>query len=294
MTPNINIDKLIHNLLNNGDFPLVPHNKNPDNDLKFSFDFFSNLGADIIIRYLIKDINHVNFEAALNIISHYKGKIRFFDETLTFEEYSKLKPHLNETNLKQYREIFYEEYAMRIINNKSKEIQTDLVEYIYHKDIELFINLAMKLDITDAVNKIYVKNPEKVFDWINSHTQKFNQLVQLNKPDFIFNNLNGKLEINDATLTYFFMICPMDINIMKQLKKSLGLDVIWKYTHNKVSEEFYIDLIETIDDFIFILTQKNVSIKMIEQLLVTIKLEFPHLYDKFDSLMFLKNDFHNK
>jgi hypothetical protein len=294
MTTNEHIDKLIHNLLNNGDFPLVPHLHEPDKDLKYSFDFFTNLGSDIILRSLINEKEHTKFEDALNIISHYKGKIKFFDKNLTFDEYSIIKPHLDEASKLQYRNIFYEEYARRIMNGKSTEIAIDLVNFIYAKDLDLFINIAKKLNIVDAVNKIYDKNPEKVFDWINGHPNKYQQLIQLNQPQFIFNNMNGKLDINDDSLRYFFEITPMDINILKEIKKTLGLPTIWKFTHQKVPAEFYTELMETIDEFLYVLNQPHIKIESVEQILKTLKEKFPHIYSNFNSLMFLKNDFYNK
>lgn len=292
---NEHIEKLIHNLLNVDDFPLVPHLDNPDKDLKYNFDFFSNLSGDIIARELIlSHHNHTKFEQALNIIAHYKDGIKFFDSSIDFEVYKKVKPHLDDGSKNKFREEFYKQYANRVIDDLDTDMDNELIDFIYDKDLNLYIEIAKKLNIVEAVNKIYSKNPEKVFGWLNSSKNMYVELVKLRQPQFIFNNMNGQLEINDDSLKYFFEIAPVDINIYKEVKKTLGLETIWKYTHHKISPEFYSELVENFDEFKFLITLPNLKINSLEQILKNLKTKFPHIYDNFQSLMLLKNDFHNK
>lgn len=294
MTTNEYIENLIHNLLNENNFPLIPYTPIPDNDLKISFDFFSNLTGDIILKNLIKEINHTNFKNAINIVSHYKGKIKFFDNSLSFNDYTVIKPHLDDSSKARYRDLFFNEYVDTLLGDNSYEIDNEFLDYILSKDLDTYIKITLKLNIPNVINKIFLKNPEKVFDFINLHKNKYLQLIELNQPQFIFSNMNGKLNITDETLKYFFEICPMDINIYKELRKSFSFETIWNQTNNKLSPEFYVEILYTVDDFIFLIKQKNIKISSLNLILEKVKLNFPHIYENLDSLIFLKNDFHNK
>jgi len=290
----IHLDNLIHNILDEKDFPLVPHLEKIDKDLKYSFDFFINLNADIIFKQIINKHTHKNFDDAINIIAYYKGKINYFDPNISFDLYVRLIPHLNEVSKSKYNKHFYKEYATTILEEDNRDVDDEIIEHIYNSNLNLYIDIARKLNLENAINKIYLKDSQLVFEWLNNHTNKYKELKQLNQPQFIFNNMNGKLNIDDQSLKYFFEICPLDINIYKDIKKSIGLETVWKFTNHKLSSEFYMELIDTLEDIIFILNQDNVKLSSLEAILSTIKSKFPHLYDNFNSLMLMKKDFYNK
>lgn len=287
---NTHVEDLIDNILNNDLFALIPHNPKPERELKFLFDFFTNLKVDLIMRALEKEFDNPNLERGLSVLFHYKGKIPYYKGDLTFQIYSKLKPFLDDKSLEQFKILFYKTYAADIINGKTNIIDNNILDYISTQDLTLYIDISLKLKL-DNITTVFSIDKTKVFYWINQHPHKYNQLRILNQPQFIFNNMNGKLDINDETLKYFFEICPIDLEVYKELKKTINLETIWKFTHNKLTIEFIMELVDTLDEIIFVLSMPDLSLASIDSFMKRIEIKFPHLYSNFNSLLLMKKVF---
>ena len=287
---NIHLSNLIKELLENDDFSLIPFNPNPNKDIKFLFDFFSNLNSNIIMTELSNHLNDINIIRALRMITHYKGDLDYFNNKISFEHYTILKPFLNKKSLDRFMVEFYEFYGSRILSDKISVVDDNLLDYIFENNLDLFIDISLKLGLKNC-KKVFEKDKLKVFKWINNHPDKYNELKFLNEPQFIFDNMNGRLDINDDSLKYFFEICPADLDVFKELKKSLSIETIWNHTKHKLSVEFIMEIAETVDDIIFILTLPIIPISSIESILNKLKTKFPLLYENFNSLLLMKKEF---
>jgi len=287
---NTHLEELIDNILNNESFALIPHHPNPDRNASFLFNFFSNLKVDLIMRALEKEFNNHNLESALSVIFHYKGKIPYYKRDLTFQVYSKLKPFLDDKSLEQFKILFYKTYANNIIDNKTNIIDNNILDYISTQDLTLYIDISLKLKL-DNIKTVFSIDNTKVFYWINQHSDKYNQLKILNQPQFIFNNMNGKLDINDETLKYFFEICPIDLVVYKELKKTINLETIWKFTQYKLTIDFIMELVDTLDEIIFVLSIPDLPLTSIDSFMKRLEIKFPNLYCNFNSLLVMKKVF---
>jgi len=290
MNNNKYINDLIHHLLNNENFGLTPHSPNPNKDIKFIFDFFINLNTSIILNELIQHSNHKGFKNALALIFHYKGEIQFFSDTLPFNDFKILKPFLNSKSIYQFNSVLYMNYANEILNGNSLSIDSEVLNIILNNNLDLYIDISLKLGL-DNIKIVFDKNKDKVFDWLNKHKSTYTELIKLNQPQYIFSNMNGKLDVNDDSLKYFFEICPFDIGLYKELKKTIPIKTIWKHTKHKLSVEFLFELVETIDELIFVLTLPNIPISSMENILDKLKTKFPLLYENFNSLLVMKKEF---
>jgi len=290
MNNNKYINDLIYQLLNNENFGLIPYDPNPNKDAKFIFDFFINLNTSIIINNLIYHIDNERFKNALSLIYHYKGEIQFFNDNISFKNFKILKPFLNSKSIHQFNLIFFMDYANEILSGNSISIDPEVLNIILNNDIDLYIDVSLKLGL-DNIQIVFDKNKDKVFDWLNKHKSIYTDLIKLNQPQYIFNNMNGKLDINDESLKYFFEICPLDLKLYKELKKTIPLKIIWKHTKHKLSVEFLFELVETIDEIIFILSLPNIPISSMENMLNKLKTKFPLLYENFNSLLVMKKEF---
>jgi len=277
-------------MMDNSDFALIPYSPNPDGELKFLFDFFTNLKVDLIMRALEKDFNNPNLENALSVIFHYKGEIPYFNDSLDYSDYGRIKRFLDKNSISKFNSLFEDHQINMILEGKLHNVDSIDMVALLEKDIITYINISIKLKL-DNISNVFVKDKSMVFYWVNKHTEKYNQLKKLNQPQFIFNNMNGKLDVNDETLKYFFEICPIDLNVYKELKKSISLETIWKFTNNKLTVDFIMELVETLDDIIFIISIKDISLSTLDSFMKRIETKFPHLYVNFNSLLLMKKDF---
>ncbi len=285
---------IIENLLNNPDFGMVPHMPNPDTNIKLIYSVFENLSIDIIYKALLTEIHHNNFQNALQLTQHFKGKLSFFDDTLTFYEYKKIKNYVTSEINAKYIEKFYKEYGDDILYNQSKIIDFDILDIILDKDINLYMQIAKKKNIIDAGTKIFQKNKNVIFSWINTSDDKYRELIKLNQPMYIIQHMNGQLDVCEQSVKYIVELFGPDISFLIQLKKQIGLEKLWSQSKHKLSNEFYFELVETLDELIFVINIDNMRLETIESCLNKLNSKFPTIYANFTSLMFLKKDFINK
>ena len=102
--------------------------------------------------------------------------------------------------------------------------------------------------------------------------------------------MNTRLDINDETLKYFFEVAPTDLSLYKNLRQNLSLEIIYKYSKNKVSDEFIFELVETFDDIIFILNLNNLKLNTLNSFMNKIKNDFPYIYTNLNSLLLMKKE----
>jgi hypothetical protein len=277
-------------MLNNEAFALIPYNPKPDKDMQFLFNFFRNLDINLLMRKLMVFKNHNNLKQALSIILHYKGKIPYFNKDLNHKKYLTIKPFLDDSSISKFNILYQPIVIENILNDKITVVDDIDMNVLKTSNISNFINVSIKLDINN-INEVFNEDKFKVFDWINKHPDKYAQLKQLNQPQFIFDNMNGKLNINDGTLRYFFEICPIDLEVYKELKKTISLETIWKFTNHKLSLDFIVELVDTLEEVVFIINIPKIPLSTIEAFMKRLKIKFPLLYTNFNSLLLMKKDF---
>jgi CRISPR/Cas system-associated endonuclease Cas3-HD len=287
---NIHLNNLIDNILNNDKFALIPHNPDVDKDLKFLFEFFMNLNTHLIIKEVLKKPEHNGLEMAFMTISHYKGSINYYTADTDYKTYNVMKPFLDIDSKAKYNILFQSSEIDLILDGEILTSDNIDMQHLLINDITKFIDVSIKLNLNNLI-EVFNQDRLKVFYWINNHNDKYEQLKVLNEPQFIFDNMNGKLDINNDSLKYFFEICPLDLKVYKELKKSIPIETIWKHTHKKLSLEFIIELVDTIEDIKFILSLNNTPLKTINILFEKIQKNYPALYSQLNSLLLLKNDF---
>jgi len=281
------LDNLIDNMLNNEAFALIPYNPKPDKGMQFLFDFFTNLNSDLLMRKLMDFKNHNELERALSIIFHYKGKLPYFNEDLDHKNYLTIKLFLDDISVSKFTILYQPMVIENILNGKITDVDDIDMNTLKTSNISNFIDISIKLNFNN-INEVFNEDKFKVFDWINKHSDKYQQLKQLNQPQFIFNNMNGKLDINDGTLKYFFEICPIDLEVYKELKKTINLETIWKYTNKKLTIEFIMELVDTLEDISFIINLPDIQLTALDSFMKRIETKFPHLYTNFNSLLLIK------
>lgn len=285
------IDKLIYRLLHDSNFALIPHNPNSDYESIELFNFFLKLETTLIYNIFLQYHNLLYFESALNTIKHYKGMFDYFDDNLDFEIYQKIENYLSADSIKKYNEHFYKNYAEKILTDKIKNINDDLLNIILNNDISLYIKVSKKLNIKDAAKNIFEKSPLHIFEWINASDDIYSELLSINKHDFILSNMNGNLNISDDTLKYIIDHTEPNLELFLSIKHKIGLSKLWELSNHKLNPEFYAHLIENLNDLFFVINIDNITLNSLETILNNIKIKFPLLYDNFNSLLFVKKEF---
>ena len=286
------IDKLIYRLLHDSNFALIPHNTNSDYESIELFNFFLKLETTLIYNIFLQYHNLSYFESALNTIRHYKGMFDYFDINLDFNIYQKIKPWLSEEAKIKYKNHFYKCYAHSILLDKIKIDNDDvLLDIILDNDIDLYLKIAKKLNIENAALHIFEKSPMHIFEWLNNCSDIYNELISINKPDFILSNMNGMLNISDDTLKYIIEHTEPNLELFLSIKHKIGLSKLWELSNHKLNPEFYAHLIENLNDLFFVINIDNITLNSLETILNNIKIKFPLLYDNFNSLLFVKKEF---
>lgn len=290
-------EKLIDKLLYDNEIALVPHNPNPTEELKTLFDYFNTAHRDLLYKSIIDKHNHTNdenFEFALNTIKHYKGMFDGFDTQIEFNLYQKIKPWLSENARKQFRVHYYRDYGKALLNDDIFELDDGLLHLILTNDIPLFIKIAKKLKIHDAGKKIFEQNQLAIYDWLNECDDVYAELIKLNDPKFIFQNMNGRLNASDGSLRYVIENTEPSKDLFISIKRNIGLKKLWELSNGKLKDIFFVELVETLEDLIFVINTPDIELKTIETILKTTKERFPNIYESLNSLLFVKKEFNNK
>lgn len=285
---------MINSLLKDTEIAMIPHHPNPDEELKSLYDYFNGMNVDALYRELLPKHNEYGFENALNIVKHYKGLFNHFDSGLEFSVYQKIKPWLNDESKKKYRVHFYKDYAKEVLVGNLKTIDEGLLEMLLNNDIHLYSQVARKLKLVGAGAKIFEKAPGMIYNWLNSSENVYMELINLDQPEFILRNMNGKLDVSDGALKYIIEKAEPSLELFISIKKNIGMAKLWELSNFRFAPEFYVDLVENMNDLLFVINIENIGLNSLEIVFSKIKEKFPHLYDNFNSLLFVKKEFNNK
>lgn len=291
------IDKFIELLLTSNDIALIPYNPNPDPELVEIFDHFKVADKNIVYKTLITNHNNLlddKFMFVLNTISHYKGMFDGFDTQIEFETYQRIKPWLSNNAKRQFRLHYYREYGEALLRDDIFDLDDGLIHLILTNDIPLFIKIAKKLKIPDAGRKIFELNNFAVYDWLNVCDDVYVELNKLNEPKFIFQNMNGRLNSTDGALRYVLENTEPNKELFLSIKRNIGIEKFLKISNGKFDNAFYEEIIETLDDLIFVINTSDMKLNTLETILKTTKERFPSIYESLNSLLFMKKDFNNK
>lgn len=280
------LEKLIFNLLNNDDFPMIPFNKKATKDEIFLFSFFKNLNGSTLLRELLKNKEHIHLDKAIGIIKHYKSEIVYFDQNLDFDTFKKIENILTSSSRLSFKNIFITDYIETIKNNESN-IDVEFLNIIKEKEFKTFVKLVTNYNLV-SIKDLFIIDNFAVFDFINKHKEKYKLLKELNQPLFILQNMNGRLDIDDDTLKYFFEVCPLDLNLFKELKKSISLETIYRFSKKRVSLDFIAELVETFDEFLYFINLNQMNMKTLESFLLKTKSNYPEIYNNLNTLIVMK------
>lgn len=289
--------QLINKLLESNEIALTPYNPSPDKELKSLFEHFNALNKNTIYKSVMdkhNDYEDEQFEFALNTIKHYKGMFDNFDSSIEFDLYRKIKPWLTDDTKKKFRNHFFKEYGIALLNGEISYIDDGLINLIFKNDVNLYIKIAKKLKIADAGRKIFDNHRGSIFNWLNECDDVYSELNKLNEAKFILENMNGKLNASDTTLKYILENTEHNRDLFLSIKRNIGMKKFWEISNHHFNEIFYAEFIETLDDLNFVINTSNISLNTLEIILNLTKEKFPHIYDNLNSLLFVKKGFNNK
>lgn len=288
---------IIYTILENKDFSLIPYNPNPDKESKKIFQQFDIINKNSLYQFLLnnyKEFDDENIQKILITIRHYKGFFEYFDDTISFEKYRKINSWLDNKSKNKFKVHFFREYGISFINDEIFNIDDELIDLILINDPNLYIKIAKKLNIEDAGKKIFENHPTEIYNWLNYCNNMYNELLKLNQPSYILKNMNGQLNITDDSLKYIIEYSEPSLELYKSIKKRVGLKKLWEISNQKINSEILFDLIESLNDLIFIINIDNLELKTLEFILNRMKDKFPNIYNNLNPLIFVKIEFNNK
>ena len=291
------IDNFIKLLLSSEDIALIPYNPNPDPELVELFNHFQKVDKNIVYTAVLTKHNNLiddKFIFVLNTIKHYKGLFDGFDSQIEFKLYQKIKPWLSVEARKKFRLHFYRDYGEALLKDEFFELDDGLLHLILTNDVQLFIKIANKMKIDDAARKIFDNDPLAVYDWLNVCDDVYAELNKLNEPKFIFQNMNGRLNSTDGALRYVLENTEPNKELFLSIKRNIGIEKFLRISNGKFDDAFYEEIIETLDDLIFVINTSDMKLNTLETILKTTKERFPSIYESLNSLLFMKKDFNNK
>jgi hypothetical protein len=285
---------LINVMIDDVDFALTPQNPEPNQRYKDLFQLFKSTNKNDVYKGLLDMHNEKGFVFALDTVKHYKGDFNYFHEELDFKLYQKIKPWLDDNSKKRYREHFFREYGKACLNDEIEELDDYLLNKILTNDIHLYMRIARKLRIEDAGKIIFNHSPSVIYIWLNDSPNVYDELVKLDQGEFILKNMENKLNATTNTWKYILENSEPNIQTLNVIKKNIGFHPLWDISNHIFKPEFYVNLIETIEDFIFVINIHNMDLNSLELILNGVKEKFPHIYSNLDSLLFVKKEFNNK
>lgn len=290
-------EKLIVEMLGNNELALVPHNPNPSVELVSLFDHFSSLPTNTIYLSLLDkytDSIDEKFEFALDTIKHYKGVLDHFDTNIEFAMYQQIKPWLSSEAIKKFQHHYYKEYAHAVLSDETNTLEQEIIDFILVKDIYLYTKVARKLEIPDAGRKIFSRDPYAIYEWFNICRDPYAEMVALNEPLFILNNMSGRLSISTGSLRYIIEFTEPNKDLFLTIKRNVGIKKFLELSNGNIDDVLMPDLIETLDDLLIVINTQDMSLSAIEAILKRLKEKFPHIHESLDSLLLVKKGFNNK
>lgn len=290
------LNKLIDTLLADENFAMIPHNTNATDELKNIFTFFNDTNKDVIYKLLMKRTfdDHKHELMVINTVKHYKGLFSFFDTSIDFNTFQKIKLWLDVDSLKVFELKFFREYADKVLLGGKYIINDSILELILNNDLNLYIKIAKKLKLPNTITHIFNKDKFMVFDWLNHSKNMYVELVSLNQEKFILENMNGRLDITLDSIKYIIEKSEPSFDLYVAIKRKIGLQKLWELSHHRFEDEFFVDIVETFDEFLFVINIKTLSLTSLETILDKMKMKFPHIYENFNSLLFVKKEIYNK
>jgi hypothetical protein len=294
-----NLKKVTNVLLNDVDseFALTPYNPKPSKKLKDLFAHFNLIDTPTLYNSVIDNVDNIEFEhieRSLNTIKHYKGLLNEFNDSLDFTIYKKIKPWLDNDAKHKFKIHFYRHYAKQLLNDEIETLEDFVTNLILVNDVNLYMEVAKKLKISDAIIQIYSRYPKLVFKWLNGCQDVYGELIKLNQPGFILQNMNGELDITDGTLKYILEKADVPPELFASIKSTVGLKKLYTLTNGNINPIYYKDLVDTIEDFIFVINIDNMKLYILEDILNTMKVRFPNVYENLNSVLIAKNNLNNK
>lgn len=291
------IDTLIDTLIHDLNFGMIPYNPNAEQTSKDLFTLFNNTNKDTIYKSLLnKNIDNSElFRHIMQLVNYYKGNFSFFDTSIDFQTFQKIKPWLCKESLNVFNLKFFNELGYLILEtNDTILLDENILDLIINNNMKLYFQIAKKFNIPNAIVKIFEKNNILVFDWLNESINMYQELIKLNQPDFILTHMNGKLDIKNDSIKYIIETATPTYDLYVAIKHKIGLHELWRLANYKANELFFIDIVETFDEFLFILNLPHISLTSLELILNKSKLKFPHIYENFNSLLLVKKEINNK
>lgn len=288
------LKKIIDVLLNDEEkeFALTPFNPKPKKKMKDLFSLFENAEKTLLYCELFRKIDECKFENisnALDTVKFYKGDYNEFNSSISFKTYVKIEKWISiETNL-LYKKYFFRQYGNSLLNDDIQYLDIEVLETIMKEDLDLYIKIAKKMNITNAIHDIFSIEPKKIYYWVNEHDRKYEELKKLNNPEFVLKNMNGELDVSTETLRYILEHSAADINLYKSVKSRLGFTSLYELTHENWDDNFYTELVETIDDLHFVMNIGDLKIGIIDLILKKIKSNYPNLYENLNTIIMSKN-----
>jgi hypothetical protein len=287
-----NISKLLKNILQNDEYWKIKVEKEKfDKNEKQAYNYIITMPTELLLRnYLLNEKKELNeflkLIKLLRYLKNDKNKIPLKFDILPYDYFKAIKNELTDESIKFYIKKFHKQ----LINEKSNisnilnnnEIQT-LINYLIDENkISDLINLSIYINIPNIEQIVYIKDKNKIFELINKSKNKYELLKKLNKPDFILQNLNNNLDINDETLKYFFDIIQYNEETYKFFINRFGFEKIFNVSYYRVPLKNWLNHINNINDLKIILNNlEKFNINQVEEFLKEFNDKFPQLYSIF-------------
>lgn len=284
------IEQLLQDKSNGNEFALTPFNPRPNKKMKNLFQKFETLDKQEIYKSLIFNICHDDILDALNVVKYHKGEIDYFDATISFEEFDFIEKFCTEETKIKYKLFFFRDYAKYLLEGRISKLDDVIIDKLLIEDIDLYIKVAKRLKIPDAIIKIFASNKHKIYDWLNSSNSQYEDLIQLNQPNFVLQNMHGALDVTNETIKYILEFAIPHIELYKSIKKNIGLKTLASLSNTNIIKDHHFDLVDTLDDVVFILNEGGLNLQQMESFMTSIKLNFPHIYSQLNTLIHLKNN----
>ena len=287
-----NISKLLKNILNNSDYWKIKFEKEKFNgNEKQAYNYIITMPTELLLRnYLLNEKKDLNeFSQLIKLLRYLKNdneKINLKFDILPYNFFKSIKNELTDESILFYIKKFYKELInerKNILNILTqKEIQSLINYLIDDNKISELITLSQYIDIPNIEQIVYIKDKQKIFELVNKSQNKYEMLKKLNKPDFILQNLNNNLDINNETLKYFFEVIQYNEQTYNYFIERFGFETIFNIAYYRTELKNWLNHVKSINDINIIMNRINkFNINQIEDFLKEFNEKYPHLYSIF-------------